>query len=517
MSTQNQNNKLMGPNAKQYSKNANQEALRQAKQYAAELQNNRAAMGLSKEERARQSSINLEESQIINEEIARVRRAEERNRKSRKRRKLRPQAVALLTAVGLGGVAIGAFGPKVIKGFETIGKNHTSSQTMDIEAPTTQLPNSNESVPEVEDIETPDEITYVIDFNDYANPDAEITIREMIDSGKVGALIMKAGGTGYDYPFAIRNFDEEEIINDMAPYSGEVSLSGNMGQIEDLEKYVQMAIDKDVAVGFYYYTCANTYREADMEAAYIKSFYDKLEKDMPNLNEAKMMPITIDIEDSGPEREGRHLSYEEQEVIKERRTEAVRHLVKDLSENGVVDSSKGVVIYGDINAEGNEKEGIASYYVNWEELYDGIEQDGTKVIQWGTRALPQTYDNGITYTNTSFMISDLMNDQTNLGYMKNAYVNRENNLREKAIMQIHLDKEITNGQNWNQLYDISQTSKETLQAILEGEDIDYGDGFVSRMESIYNESQPDKTQPDRSQSESVGTTIKRMSYDAEDR
>ena len=268
----------------------------------------------------------------------------------------------------------------------------------------------------------------------------------------------------------------------MSPYSGEVALSGNMGKMEDMEKYVNMAMDKDLSIGFYYYTCANTYREADMEAAYMKSFYNKLEKDIPQIKDAKLMPVTIDIEDAGPEREGRYLSSDEAESIKERRTDAVRHLVSDLASNGVVDQNKGVIIYGDINR-------VAEHaHVNWENLYDGIEKDGTKVIQWGTRALPQTFDNEIRYTNTAAMIGDLMNDEINISYMKDAYKSKQEQLKEVAIMQIHLDEEIVNGANWSQMYDISQTTEKTLDAIVNGKEIDYGDGFVYKVEDIHNES-----------------------------
>lgn len=470
-----QNQKYTGQNAKNYSRNINQKALEQAKQ---------VAKGLSAEERAMISSQNHEASRIIAEEERIRKEREMRARNRKKHRKLRPQAAALLAAVGLGGLAIGTIGPKVIRGYEKAPVSNDKSYIEESDTNIEQLP-TDENLSKAKS--NNDKITYVIDFNDFANPDAEITIKEMLDSNKVGALILKAGGTGYDYPFAIRNFDEEEIVNDMSPYSGEVSLSGNMGKIEDLEKYVHMAMDKDIAVGFYYYTCANTYREADMEAAYIKSFYNKLEKDIPNLDEAKLMPITIDIEDAGPEREGRNLSEDEIASIRGRRTDAVRHLVKDLSENGVVENSKGVIIYGDLNRVAEKT------HVNWQNLYNGIEQDGTKVIQWGTRALPQTFDNAITYTSTSRMMGDLMDDKMNLSYMNEAYGNKYNDLlKQVAIMQIHLDEEITNGPNWSQMYDISQTSQNTIDAIVNGSEIDYGDGFVLRMNEVHNKSNEKK-------------------------
>lgn len=467
MNTQNQNNRYTGPNAKNYNKIDKQLSMEQAKSYAS---------GLSASERANLTSMNYQGSVIVDQERQRLKRIEEQKRK-KKKLKLRPRAVVLLTAVGL--LAAHSIAPKVIKGFQR-GNIDNSKITDEVDISTTQLPSTGENTGANENKN--DKITYVIDFNDYANPDAEITIREMIDSGKVGALILKAGGTGYDYPFAIRNFDEEEIVNEMSPYSGEVALSGNMGKMEDMEKYVNMAMDKDLSIGFYYYTCANTYREADMEAAYMKSFYNKLEKDIPQIKDAKLMPVTIDIEDAGPEREGRYLSSDEAESIKERRTDAVRHLVSDLASNGVVDQNKGVIIYGDINR-------VAEHaHVNWENLYDGIEKDGTKVIQWGTRALPQTFDNEIRYTNTAAMIGDLMNDEINISYMKDAYKSKQEQLKEVAIMQIHLDEEIVNGANWSQMYDISQTTEKTLDAIVNGKEIDYGDGFVYKVEDIHNES-----------------------------
>lgn len=465
MSTQNQN-RYTGPNAKNYNKLDKQASMEQAESYAT---------GLSARERANLTSMNYEDSVIIDQERQRLKRIEELKRK-KKKLKLRPRAVALLAAVGL--IASHSIGSRVVKGFQ---KNHAEkfkhSEEVDINSTRSSSMDENAHVDDGKD----DKITYVVDFNEYANPDAEITIRELIDSGKVGALILKAGGTGYDYPFAIKNFDEEEIENEMSPYVGEVVLSGNMGKMKDMEKYINMAMDKDLSVGFYYYTGANTYREADIEAAYMKSFYNKLEKDMPQIKDAKLMPVTIDIEDAGPEREGKNLSDEQVESIKERRTDAVRHLVADLAKNGVVDQKKGVIIYGDINR-------VAEHtHVNWENLYDGIEKDGTKVIQWGTRALPQTFDNAITYTNTASMMGDLMNDEVNINYMKDAYKSKQEQLKEVAIMQIHLDEEITNGANWSQLYDISQTTEKTLDAIVNGEEIDYGDGFVYKIENIHNE------------------------------
>ena len=162
MNTQNQNNRYTGPNAKNYNKIDKQLSMEQAKSYAS---------GLSASERANLTSMNYQGSVIVDQERQRLKRIEEQKRK-KKKLKLRPRAVVLLTAVGL--LAAHSIAPKVIKGFQR-GNIDNSKITDEVDISTTQLPSTGENTRANENKN--DKITYVIDFNDYANPDAEITIR----------------------------------------------------------------------------------------------------------------------------------------------------------------------------------------------------------------------------------------------------------------------------------------------------------------------------------------------------
>ncbi len=292
----------------------------------------------------------------------------------------------------------------------------------------------------------------------------------------------ECGNSGYDYPFAIRNFDEPEIYEDMASYECDVFLSGKMGKINYMEKYMNI-IDNTM---LYYYTCCLTNEEAEIEAAYIKSVYDKLKEDMPNYDfSSRMLPIAIDIEESGSDREATNESYDIQSKVKSDRTKAILHLIDKLIENGVIDE-RGVIIYGDLNRM------KCGDHIEWDTLFNGLEERNVNTVKWGTRAIDKTFESGIEYSNSENFAQNLMNDSTNIEYMKNEYGDLYPYLSDIAMQQIHLDQLIYNGTTWPEKYDVSITTKDTIEAIKNGEDISYESGFISRIEDVNEKSLTEK-------------------------
>ena len=278
-----------------------------------------------------------------------------------------------------------------------------------------------------------DRVTHVVDFINYENPKLDEIIADFNASGNVGAYEFECGMSGYDYPFTIRSFGDEEIINSMNEYAGEVEITDKMGKMEDLERIIKQVN----TYGFYYYTSANTSREAEIEASYIKAFFEKLRKDMPDCDISNTLPFAIDIEENGLEREG-ELYTDRREELKSQRTDAVLYLIDKLLEYGVIDKEKGVTIYGDLNRMKDKS------YVDWNKLFDTLEKKNIRTIKWGTRALESSYNNETIYKSTESMIKSFLDSQKNIEEAKRDY--KENYLLEYVgtvhMEQIYLDREI---------------------------------------------------------------------------
>ena len=321
-----------------------------------------------------------------------------------------------------------------------------------------------------------DEVSYVIDFMDYYNQSEKEHIMQMLNNGMIDGLGIRIGGSKMDYPFAIKNFVDEEINNELQWYvdNGKVELDHKYGQeIAWAEEFIKKA---PITMP-YYYTCAVNYEEAEIEAKCIEATYKKMENDLPGYNfKDRMAPITIDIEHCGDEKLAAEGDPIEQSGAKEYRTQSVLHLVDCLKDSGIIDE-RGVIIYGDLNRMKDQTQ------INWEELFNELDARNINVVKWGTRAIQETFSNPKEYKDVYDFRDALMNTSTNISYMKSDYDKLGQYIYDVDIQQIHLDQQMKTD-SYGEKYDVNITTKNTLDAIVHGYPITHEQGFIEKIENI---------------------------------
>ena len=331
-----------------------------------------------------------------------------------------------------------------------------------------------------------DETAYVIDFMDYYNPSQKENINQMLDQGMIDGLGIRIGGSKMDYPFTIKNFTDEEINNDLNWFveTGRLELDHQYGlEVAQAEEFI---LKSPVTIP-YYLTCAVNFEEAEIEATCIEATYKKMEKDMPGYDfKNRMAPITIDIEHCGDEKSAKGEDYIAQIGAMNQRKEAVLHLIDCLREKGIIDE-RGVIIYGDLNRMKDQSQ------IDWDGLFQGLEDRNINTVKWGTRAIAATYndpsdpDAAVKYDDIYAFKDALMNTATNISYMKKYYDKEGDSLRpylkDVAIQQIHLDQQMKTP-TYGEKYDVNITTLNTLDAIVHGYSIDYSKDFIDRIEEV---------------------------------
>ena len=172
------------------------------------------------------------------------------------------------------------------------------------------------------DEEEYDKPVFVIDLCGYNDIDAfEKTIDDLQKDDMLGGAVFRIGVTSRnnentnDERVTIVNFvdDAEEYSRPAEDtilletgykqikekYNGDIIFSGGLGSIKELEKLVELAIDKNVPVGFYYYQGSNNTDRTSVEAAYIYTVISKIKADLGKKYETAMkLPYMIDVEDT---------------------------------------------------------------------------------------------------------------------------------------------------------------------------------------------------------------------------
>ena len=344
---------------------------------------------------------------------------------------------------------------------------------------------SGDSTYEVTDLKK-DEISYVIDFMDYYNPSQRKNINQMLDQGMIDGLGIRIGGSKEDYPFTIKNFTDEEINAPLQRYveNGQLELDHEYGlELSSAEEYILKA---PVTIP-YYLTCCIDREEAAIEADCIEATYNLMYKDMQGYDfKGRMAPLAIDIEDCGEIKLAKNEDYLAKIGAMAQRTDAVLYLIDSLREKGIIDE-RGVIIYGDLNRMKDKSQ------IDWEGLFQGLQERNINVVKWGTRAMNATYNDpnhpeeAVKYENVYTFRDALMNTATNISYMKNEYDKNGDSLvpylTDVAIQQIHLDQQMETT-TYGEKYDINITTKNTLDAIVNGNHIDYSKGFINKIEDV---------------------------------
>ena len=146
-------------------------------------------------------------------------------------------------------------------------------------------------------------VQYIIDLSDFSHfEDYLKKVSELKSEGKLGGVIFEIGGTKLNENFtkkiiADRESDTQEYINNtntnnvsLQKYYDDINshfvanqrvTDTVMGNWEDFIKHVKTAVDSDIPVGFYYYSCAVNANEASAEAAYINAIYQKVYNEIP--------------------------------------------------------------------------------------------------------------------------------------------------------------------------------------------------------------------------------------------
>ena len=395
--------------------------------------------------------------------------------------KMTNKAKALLVSLGLigSGFALSINGPvgaprdggdnKPPKGFQDdISTGGTPEVDPKIDVP-------------ISGIET-DEVKYMIDFIDYGAPGVGDMIYDLMETDRVGAFIFECGSSKPNYPFSISSFSDVEVHNAKTNYP-EGTFTGEMGSIVDLEYAIKSAKACGAEVGIYQYTTANTNQEADIEADYIRAFFSKLKKDLPDLDTSDMIPIAIDIEENGDKRMGLDLSSTERNILKENRTHAILHLIDRLIEDGVTSKEKGVTIYGDLNRIAEDS------YVNWQKLFSTLEEKGIRTVRWNTRALNRTFDSGIEYEDADKLAIDLMHDDNNVYWMKEEYgnVGTIGYANDSHAIQAHLGQHIYSEDGTLHEIDVSVTTDKLIKDMIEPQGEELGGNFFDTVEEAIEE------------------------------
>ena len=492
--------------------------------------NGRVGQGYSyttPEERARASE------QIQRELMGRCREAAEKTsqqsqtQQQRPKRRVRYDRIAalgmvmtLIGSLGYTGVKHLISGVKGDPGIEKIATSESSISDSIITGTDEISVNGSETAPDVS-TETQyvvpdmraDRIAYVIDFMDYYNESEKEHIMQMLDNEMIDGLGIRIGGSKMDYPFTLKNFIDDEINNELQWYvdTGKVALDHKFGQeIAWAEEFIQKA---PVTIP-YFYTCAVNYEEAEIEATCIEATYNKMKNDMPEYDfENRMAPITIDIEECGEIKEALNEDFLTQIGAKKQRADAVLHLIDSLRERGVIDE-RGVIIYGDLNRMADETQ------IDWNALFEGLEERNINVVKWGTRAIRDTFDNKIEYNDIYAFRDALMNTSTNISYMKSNYDELQPYLKDVAIQQIHLGQTMKTSFTYPEEYDVNITTANTLDAIVHGDSIEFNKGFVDRIEDVrMQEVKKDLQTGDSQAEEYVPEEFKKKlpAVDAEDR
>lgn len=408
--------------------------------------------------------------------------------KSLIRRFCKSPAAYFFTALTITGVAGSIIND--IKENDINSEKEISSSTMDILIPSETSYAGEVVVPYLDELGAKDDdVKYILDFINYPNPDLNPLMSEWISSDSIGGFIFECGAGSHDYPYAVRNFQDEELESRMSQVLSPEKLSGNMGDLESLENIIQQIIDtpkngETKPYGFYFYSTANTYAEADIEAEYIANFYEILQKHMQEQNPNysiydNTFPIAIDIEENGEEKFGE--TPEEISKLRDQRTDAMIHLVDKLVEKGVTTEEKGVTIYMDINRVAEQS------YVNHDRLIESIQEKGVRVANWGTRALDETFGSDKIYKSTNELIYDTMNDINNLNWMKNEFIGKSNTIEHTEYLnlcQIHLDQEIRGPIGLDQKVDVNITTSNNIQWMLSEEERAIETPFLTQIQMI---------------------------------
>ncbi|MBP3707367.1 MAG: hypothetical protein J6J36_02000 [Clostridia bacterium] len=422
--------------------------------------------------------------------------------------------LAALTITGVSGSIINDIKEKEIK-----SAKDTVSSNMEILDSNENSSTEAVIVSSIDELGAKDnEVKYILDFINYSNPDLGPLMNEWISSDAIGGFIFECGAGGHDYPYAIRNFQDEELESKMSQVISPENLSGKMGNLESLENIIQHIIANPEngeikPYGFYFYSTANTYAEADIEAEYIANFYEILQKRMQEQNPTysiydNTFPITIDIEDNGEIKYGE--TPEEISRLREQRTDAMIYLADKLVEKGVTTKEKGVTIYMDVNRVAD------SSYVDHDRLVGAIEEQGIRVANWGTRALEETFESDKIYRSADELQYDTMNDINNLDWMESEFISKNDTIKYTEnlnLCQIRLNQQIRGVFGLDQTVDVNITTSDNIQWMLSEEDCAIETPFLTQIQMIEDR----KTQNNKSIGEEQNIDITQTDKDDYDR
>lgn len=407
--------------------------------------------------------------------------------KSLIRRFSKSQAACFFAALTITG-ATGSIVNRIIADRHDSPKDIPSSN-VDILIPEETSSSREVVVPYVDKLEPKeDDVKYILDFINYPNPDLNYLMGEWIDSDSIGGFIFECGAGSHDYPYAIRNFQDEELESRMSQVLSQENLSGGMGDLGSLEDIIMQITEnpKDGETkpyGFYFYSTANTYAEANLEAEYIASFYEILQRHMQEQNPnysiyENTFPIAIDIEENGDEKFGE--TQEEISKLKEQRTDAMIYLANALVERGVTTKEKGVTIYMDINRVAD------CSYVDYDRLIKTLEENGIRTCNWGTRALSETYGSGRIYRSIDELKYDTMNDVNNLDWMESEFAGNHTieHTDDLNLCQIHLNQQVRGPIGQDQTVDVNITTSNNIDWMLSDDECAIETPFLSQIQMI---------------------------------
>lgn len=427
--------------------------------------------------------------------------------------------------------------------------------------------------------ESKDKITYLLDMSSYTTFDSfKFHVDDLIAHDCMGGVVLEIGKTLQKAEFAQKcmyesNTNESEgngvssnkklqdYYNEINTHfvAGQNEKNKNFEKLEDIEKYIEYLVKNDVPVGFYYYSCAINLNEASAEAAYIYALEKKLYQDIPELKNAKVLPITIDIEDADSNSSSKskqkyfeefpgktdqdyyhYIRFTNRNGKKEERAEAVAQIIQLLG-NGTnnpncwcidgVDSKNGygllkdnqVTIYSGTNQTALKNEYSAqSLYINSLEDLEAKVPD-YKLIHWQTRNVYFDYDsykagkekvfddkgNFIRYKSFDYSDARIQSDFLDYGIVEtinnNGYYCIKPNESEKIyacknaeagdIMQVALNLNFDKRDGKTQCIDISATNQYTIDAILDGT-YTHTETFVDKINRVYNIQIEDKVNDD---------------------
>lgn len=121
--------------------------------------------------------------------------------------------------------------------------------------------------------------------------------------------------------------------------------------------------------------------------------------------------------------------------------------------------------------------------INWEKLFQGLQDRNINTVKWGTRALENTYKSNIEYKDVYDFRDSLMNTAINIDSMKKYYTELQPYLKDIAIQQIHLDQ-LMKTDTYGEKYDVNITTQNTLYSIIRGDSISYDKGFIERIDEV---------------------------------